>query len=796
MLARYHPSPRGRTSHKLRAGLAALGIGVLAALILAGLWLTLQKHARTQIDATSVNVINVAEAFTQNDLQTRLLELERLGGQWAADNGMQRSNWENVINTYLRDLPKFYSIDWTDSNLIVRWVFPVESNETIPGTDLKEIDAARRSILKARETGSAQYSFENTLSERGPAVVIYLPVEKNGEFDGVVSGALVLKPWLDGLFEKWGHTAHDIEVKLNGLSVYQSSETGRVDKQWSKQTQFETEDLNWVIEVSPRPEFVNSIKTQPSNLILGIGALLSLSLMTATFLAQLSSLKSREIKSYADLLESVFKDLPGMAFCHEVESPWRMDYVSHGCLAITGYSSEAFEQEDVLWADLIYPDDMKDVLERAENATLHGTMLHLDYRILSRNGKVRWLAESCKPILGPDGRPTHFEGFILDITKRKESEIALQQEQVYTEKVINSALEAILTMDTKCIIETSNDAASEMFGYERDEFKGMNLTDLLSPDFTGRHERNVAAFERTGKFLIIDEKISVDYKRKDGTLFSTEVSVNLIAHQGASKIVMDIRDMTKQRQAEREAQINREQLAHADRLNTLGEMATTIAHEVNQPLAAISLFAQAGKRFLEAGDVTSLPSIFDKLSLHSRRAGDIIKRVQNMTSRSQGIREIVRCNALMHEVQKLAESEALIYDVSINLDLENDLPELFVDPVQIQQVILNLLRNGLQAMDKVSFCNGREIVLRTRRSSEDELAIDIIDSGIGVGPEESQKLFEAFSTTSETGMGMGLWISQSIARSHGGRLSFENNSAHGTRFTLTLPVATQGDTNA
>jgi two-component system sensor kinase FixL len=285
----------------------------------------------------------------------------------------------------------------------------------------------------------------------------------------------------------------------------------------------------------------------------------------------------------------------------------------------------------------------------------------------------------------------------------------------------------------------------------------------------------------------------VNAQREDGSVFPIHLFVSEVPNHPTRKFVALIRDISLQRAAEREARQHREQLAHVDRLNMLGEMATGIAHEINQPLTAISLFAQAGKRLLDAGNQGRLPDIFDKLSQHSQRAGAVIERMQAMARQRESVKETVDCNALVEEVVKLAEAEARIRDISIDVEADDELPPVVVDTVQIQQVVLNLLRNGMEAMRSVDCRNGSTIRLQTRRRHDGDIEVAVIDDGCGVSERVAEKIFAPFSTTKESGMGMGLSISRAIITAHGGRLEFHNNDTDGATFSFTLPATQQGN---
>jgi len=250
-----------------------------------------------------------------------------------------------------------------------------------------------------------------------------------------------------------------------------------------------------------------------------------------------------------------------------------------------------------------------------------------------------------------------------------------------------------------------------------------------------------------------------------------------------------VTDITEQRSAESEAREHREHLAHVDRLNLLGEMATGIAHEINQPLTAISLFVQAGGRMANDRNYERLPEIFDKLIQHAHRASAVIERMQNMAKRRESARTLISCKDLVRDVVRLAEAEARIRDMGIEVDTELGLPDISVDSVQVQQVALNLLKNGMESMQSVDCANGNVIGLHTRQLDDGTIEFAVVDSGTGVAETEADKIFAPFSTTKKSGMGMGLSISRAIVTAHGGRLDYRNNEEGGATFFFTLPPA-------
>jgi two-component system sensor kinase FixL len=275
---------------------------------------------------------------------------------------------------------------------------------------------------------------------------------------------------------------------------------------------------------------------------------------------------------------------------------------------------------------------------------------------------------------------------------------------------------------------------------------------------------------------------------KDDNEFPIVLSMREILDIEETKYVILIRDLTEQRSAEKEVREHRDILAHVDRLNTLGEMAAGIAHEINQPLTAISMYAQSGLRFLrrQQPQLQRLEDALEKLSQQAHRAGAVIERMQEMTRPHQSHQEIVTAEQLLGEIHDLGEVEAQIRNFIIVLRLDDSLPRVKCDPIQIQQVILNLLRNGMESMRANRCKPGSKIVLQAR-TTPTQLRISIIDGGIGVSRKLEKQLYQPFATTKESGMGLGLSISRSIIAAHGGQIEFTNNKAGGATFTFGLP---------
>ena len=381
-----------------------------------------------------------------------------------------------------------------------------------------------------------------------------------------------------------------------------------------------------------------------------------------------------------------------------------------------------------------------------------------------------------------------FAGIIRDISDQKAAEESRKAVERRFRAVFDQRLHlaGVLSVDGKLL--EANQKSLDFAGLQREQVIGHDYWDTPwwshSPDMQQRmHDavRTAAAGETV--------QFEASCPRSDGQLATLDFSVRPIMdkHGEIVFLVTESDDITERRLAEEEARQHRARVAHVARLSTLGEMAAGIAHEINQPLTAISLFSQAGRRLVDAGNFERMGEVCEKLNEHALRASDVVERMQTMARQGESVKEVVDCNELIDTAVRLAESEARIYDIQIKFDKGANLAAISVDGVQIQQVALNLLRNGMEAMVG-SDDDARSVSIRTRMSEHDKVEISVRDTGCGVPQDYTDKLFTPFSTTKSSGMGMGLSISQAIVRAHGGSIGFHNNDNGGSTFWFTLPA--------
>ena len=494
-----------------------------------------------------------------------------------------------------------------------------------------------------------------------------------------------------------------------------------------------------------------------------------------------------DLASHAYRLETLLENLPGMVYRCLNEPHWPMDFVSNGCFELCGHKKEDIESQRILWGDFTHPEDIDEVDRLVRQAAKSEEPFEVEYRIICKNGYSKWVWERGRTVGVCEDGTAVIEGFITDITSTKLSKIGLEQARAYSQAIVDSVAEAVITIDHMGKVESFNRAAQNMFACSAADIFGRNCKQLFADT---DHLEFEALLEHSKANPDTRETCEINGLVQDKREFPIALSINQIDTEHSDKYVILARDLTRQRTGERELREQREMLAHADRLNTLGEMTAGIAHEINQPLTAISIYAQSGLRFMENLQQNSarLGDALEKLSVQARRAGAVMQRMQAMAKREVSRHETIECESLIRDIRRLAELEAASRNYVIHLDIHKPLYDVHCDSVQIQQVILNLLRNGMESMSTANCASQSRIVLKAC-NVESGVKISIVDCGLGINPELAQELYKTFQSNKEFGMGLGLSISRSIVRAHGSRLEFKNNSTGGgTRFFFTLPT--------
>lgn len=358
--------------------------------------------------------------------------------------------------------------------------------------------------------------------------------------------------------------------------------------------------------------------------------------------------------------------------------------------------------------------------------------------------------------------------------------------------LLNAAVDAIVIIDDIGTIELFNTAAQHMFGYPAAEVIGKNVKILMPQPYRDEHDGYIARYRQTAEENIIGKGREVTAVRKDGEVFPISLAVGEVKGSSRQQFVGFIHDISARVRAEAEILESRERLSHASRLNSMGEMAAGIAHEINQPLTAISAYAQACQSMLRAlsdqigADQTEkLQQTLEKISRQSMRASDVITRLRTFVKKRTVQKHPISLNTQIEDTLELAKIDTRLQDYKVSLNLANN-PTVFADPVQLQQVLLNLIRNAVDAMEDA---DGDTITVKSLWRSPDQIEISVCDQGIGVDENARDLLFTPFATTKASGMGIGLPICQSIVHAHGGELHYHPGEGGGSVFSFTLPAS-------
>ena len=388
-----------------------------------------------------------------------------------------------------------------------------------------------------------------------------------------------------------------------------------------------------------------------------------------------------------------------------------------------------------------------------------------------------------------DGSEPIFVGIIRDITDRKAAELAQRESELRLRSILDTVPDAIVVIDAQGTIQSFSPAAERLFGYGSAEVLGRNVNVLMPTPYHEAHDGYLERYLRTGERRIIGIGRVVVGLRKSGETFPMELQVGEFAFGESRFFTGFVRDLTERREAERRIHDLQAELLHASRLSVMGQMASTMAHELNQPLTAVMNYLEAGRQLLAtgAGGPERIGEMMEKAIAQAQRAGDVIRRLRGFVSKGETERRIQSLNQLVEEALALALVGARQRSVRASLELDHALPPVLVDQVQIQQVVLNLVRNAIEAMEEVE---RRELTIGTRAITEEGMAEVIVsDTGPGIAAELADRLFQPFVTTKATGMGLGLSICREIVEAHHGRLTTSPGSAGGTVFRLTLPLA-------
>jgi PAS domain S-box-containing protein len=377
------------------------------------------------------------------------------------------------------------------------------------------------------------------------------------------------------------------------------------------------------------------------------------------------------------------------------------------------------------------------------------------------------------------------------VEELKYSKQQILEREAKLNSIFNASVEGIITCDMSCKIISANAAVETIFGYMEAELIGCSINKLMPLSQNKCSHRERKSYRQEADMPKVLGRIrEVEGMRKDGSAVPLDISIAEFTLDGQDYFTSIVRDVSQRKMQELQQKEHLEALSHVMRLGLMGELASGIAHEVNQPLTAIVNYAQACLRFIQADqpDLAKLRSILEKTHDQALKAGQIIHHMRDFVRSKKIHRATADINALIENAVSLSITDLKQYNIQLSFSLADNLPSIYVDSVQIEQVILNLVRNSIDALKDVAHNKQRKLFIQTLLNDENFIEVKVKDNGHGLGESSQKKILTPFYTTKSSGMGMGLSISQSIVKSHDGSLHFASKPGKGSTFYFTIPV--------
>jgi len=363
--------------------------------------------------------------------------------------------------------------------------------------------------------------------------------------------------------------------------------------------------------------------------------------------------------------------------------------------------------------------------------------------------------------------------------------------EAHLRSILDTVPDAMVVIDEQGTMQSFSSAAERLFGYTPAEAIGRNVKMLMPSPYRESHDGYLTRYLTTGERRIIGIGRVVVGERKDGSPFPMELAVGEMRSGDRRYFTGFIRDLTERQQTEARLQELQSELVHISRLTAMGEMASALAHELNQPLSAIANYLKGSRRLIGARtdpESARLREALDKAAEQALRAGQIIRRLRDFVARGETDMAVESLTKLVEEASALALVGAKQHGVRVRFNLSPSADRVFADKVQVQQVLLNLMRNAIEAMAEAGSPR-RELVVATSAIDDGMVETIVSDTGPGIAPQIAAQLFQPFVTTKRQGMGVGLSISRTIIEAHGGDLRLQPNPGGGAMFAFTLPGA-------
>ncbi|HWZ50426.1 MAG TPA: PAS domain S-box protein [Granulicella sp.] len=492
-------------------------------------------------------------------------------------------------------------------------------------------------------------------------------------------------------------------------------------------------------------------------------------------------------KEAEERLELTINTVPGHFWTARPDG-W-VDFISQRWLDYTGIPVE--QSLGSSWEQVLHPDDYELVTSKWYTAVAERRFFEAEVRVRRFDGAYRWFLSRGFPLLDHTGNIVRWYGTEMDIHDMKEAEEKLQESEQQWRDVFENNPTMYFMIDTAGTVLAVNPFGAEQLGYNVDELVGQPLLQVVCESDCEAFQRCVAAcLGQRGKSLSWElRKV-----RRNGSMLWVRDTARGALRANEPVVLIACEDITERKHAEEKRNRAEEALRQANsdlvrvsRLTTMGELTASVAHEVKQPIAAAVIDASTCVRWLtrDQPDLEQARAAASRIVKDATLASEIINRIRELFKQNAAQRELVDVNEVIREMVLLMRSEAVRYSISVRTELAEDLPHIMGDRVQLQQVLMNLMSNSIDAMKDVD--GTRELTIRSQQAEDSQLVFSVSDTGSGL-PQQADQIFNAFFTTKTHGTGMGLRISRSIVESHGGRLWADDNAPRGASFHLTLPA--------
>lgn len=760
-----------------------IAVSVFIVAMIALVW-TLQKHEFDQQMETLARDVQWAEQTLRLHMLSDQEFLQELARE-VTEGQIDGAKFQARATQYLKTNPHLPGIGWIDSQQIIRDAAPYGTDYWIVGEALTSSEDAE-GFIAARNSGHPAYGGVDNSEHSGPTVDYFVPIKRGHEFLGTMVAAYPVSGMLRHLVPAGFSEKYHLSFTGAGNQMLGENSAARPrDESLSYDLNFDPPGHGMQMHVVAYRTETTLAKTLPILLIAGLSLLVVWSLLSLRNNLSRRIRAEDALRAESNFRKAMEESMPtGM---RAIDMRGTITYVNAAFCTMVGYTQEELMG---MTAPLPYwrPDDLAEHQRALQRSLAGETPLDgIEARFVRKNGEQFDVRIYEAPLVDASGQQTGWMASIHDITEQRRARAELEASHQRFMTVLDGLDAAIYVADLEADqILFANRAFKNIYGYDTVGHNCWQVTSVCHPD--------------PARFM--DEARRLAPHETPRELHDTELQNSLNGHWYQLReraiqwvdgrvVRMEIAtDITDRRNMEELNNQQQERLQQTSRLITMGEMASSLAHELNQPLAAIANYNMGCVNRLQANDYRpeELLAAMQKASAQAERAGKIIRRVRDFVKKSEPSRGAVQIAEVIEEIIGFAEIEARKAGVRISVSVPPDLPPAYADKIMIEQLVLNLVKNGIEAM-RETLRSERELAISARANGKDFIEVKVTDRGHGVLVEQTEKLFTPFYTTKPDGMGMGLNICRSIIEFHNGRLWTVANPGGGSVFSFTLPVS-------